>query len=144
MEDSLNDQRASQGAMSPAMLRMTRSRIALRQVLQAGGKANNNQTTQHFSKKKSEGTFDSIFDLLKGQPSAQLFLQAAQGILANNPWMILGKNAFEASNVLLIPIAKRSPMKLVAGAFVLGAVICLARPWRLVKKNALLSSLLQR
>ena len=141
MQDERPDQMANQHEMSPAILRMTRSRIALRQVLQHGN--DGNAKTQPFEQ-ASLNTFDGLFGLLKGQPSAQLLLQAAQGILANNTWMILGKNAFEASNVLLIPIAKRSPMKLVAGAFVVGAVLCLAQPWRLIKKNTLLSSLLQR
>ena len=141
MQDERPDQMANQREMSPAILRMTRSRIALRQVLQHG---NDSNAKTHSFEHASINTFDSLFGLLKGQPSAQLLLQAAQGILANNTWMILGKNAFEASNVLLIPIAKRSPMKLVAGAFVVGAVLCLAQPWRLIKKNTLLSSLLQR
>lgn len=141
MEDSQVDWFAHERTMSPAMLRMTRSRIALRQVLQHGS---DGETDKHVSEQLPDNTLDSLLGLLKGQPTAQLLLRAAQGIWAKNPWMILGKNAFEASNILLLPIAERSPVKLVAGAFIVGALLCIARPWRLVKTNALIAGLFGR
>ncbi len=140
-EDTQPDWFAHERKMSPAMLRMTRSRIALRQALQLGGDGG---ADKRVSEQLPDNTLDSLLGLLKGQPTAQLFMHAAQGIWAKNPWMILGKNAFEASNILLLPIAKRSPVKLVAGAFIVGALLCIARPWHLVKTNALLAGLFGR
>ncbi len=140
-EDTQPDWFAHERKMSPAMLRMTRSRIALRQALQHGGDGG---ADKRVSEQLPDNTLDSLLGLLKGQPTAQLLVHAAQGIWAKNPWMILGKNAFEASNILLLPIAKRSPVKLVAGAFIVGALLCIARPWHLVKTNALFAGLFGR
>lgn len=139
MQDTPNDSATPTHAMSPAMLRMTRSRIALRQVLQID---TNGEASVGASSRASGHILGDFFDMLKGQPTAQLLLNAAQGIWAKNPWMIFGKNAFEAGNILLLPIAQRSPLKLVAGAFVFGAALCVIRPWRLVKGSTLIASLL--
>lgn len=132
---------ASARVTSPAILRLTRSRSALRLVLQKGTDADASKVAPKLA---SENIFGSLLGMLKDQPTAQLLLTAAQGIWAKNPWMILGKNAFEASNILLTPVAQRSPVKLVAGAFVFGAVLCMLRPWKLLKRSALIASFFAR
>lgn len=137
----LTQPQASAKAMSPAALRMTRSRIALRQVLQQGAEIEEGSSAPQGA---GEHFFSALLGLLKNQSSAQLALQAIQTLWQKNPWMIIGKNALEASSIVLTPIAKRSPVKLVFGAFLVGAVVCAVRPWRLVKKSALIASLFAR
>lgn len=143
MDDSSADQlKAKNGAApSAAVQRMTRSRNALRQVLQTG------QTDGPIGKQAlgdfSGGLFASLKSL-KDNPSAQLLLSAANQMWAKNPWRLLVLSAMQAADVVLKPVAKRNPIALIAGAAAIGAVLALVRPWRLIKKSALLSALLGR
>ena len=120
---------------------MTRSRNALHQVLQTG------QTDEAIDKQKlndfSGGLFASLKSL-KDNASAQLLLSAANRMWAQNPWRLLMLSAMQAADVVLKPVAKRNPITLIAGAAAIGAVLALVRPWRLIKKSALLSALLSR
>lgn len=121
---------------SPAVLRMMRSRIALKQVLQS-------DDTSNAAPEKSGGILANLKSL-QGNPSAQLLLGAVNQMWAKHPWRVLIVSALQAGDVMLKPVAMRSPIALIAGAVAVGAVLSLVRPWRLLKKSALLSALLGR
>lgn len=121
---------------SPVVLRMMRSRIALKQALQSNDASN-------AAPQKSGGIFADLKSL-QGNPSAQLLLGAVNQMWAKHPWRVLIVSALQAGDVMLKPVAMRSPIALIAGAAAVGAVLSLVRPWRLLTKSALLSALLGR
>lgn len=82
--------------------------------------------------------------LLNTQHGAHFLAQAVKQLWAKNPWHILGQSAVEAASIMLTPVAQRSPVKLVVGAFVLGGLLFITRPWRLVAKNGFIAGLLGR
>ena len=139
MTDNPQAKAASNPAANAAVLRMTRSRIALRQVLQTGQPSD-------VPLKQAAGDFAggmlSGLKLLKDNPSAQLLFSAIHKMWVKNPWRVLAMSSLQAADVVLKPVAQRSPIKLVAGAVAIGAVLALMRPWRLITKSALLSALL--
>ncbi len=139
MMDSPLTQAASNPAANAAVLRMTRSRIALRQALQTGQP--NDVPPKHAAGDFASGMLSS-FKLLKGNPSAQLLFSAIHQMWVKNPWRVLVMSSLQAADVVLKPVAQRSPIKLMAGAVAIGAVLALMRPWRLITKSALLSALL--
>lgn len=120
-----------------AIMRMTRSRNALRSALREGRADGNSTSPQGIASVAG-------WDLLKGNASAHLLLQGLQKIWVNHPWRIVGQSAIQAAEVLIKPIAQYSPVKLVAGAFVVGGLLFLARPWRLITKNAVIAGILAR
>ncbi len=128
---------SSNALQMSAVMRITRSRIALRLALREG-QANSNSTSPP-SIASVEG-----WDLLKNNASAYLLLQGLQKIWANHPWRIVGQNAIQVADLLVKPIAEHSPVKLVTGAFVVGGLLFLARPWRLMTKSALIAGILAR
>lgn len=134
------DSPANQAGASPAALRMMRSRIALQQAL----RNDDAQENLPSAGVESAGGFLAGLRQLKGQPGAHLLLRSMKQMWEKNPWHVLGQSALEAAGIVLTPVAQRSPVALVAGAFALGAVVYFARPWRLVTKNSLLAGLLAR
>ena len=122
-------------------LRMTRSRMALREALQNDPAQN---SAQDNPAQESSTILAAGVRLLKSQRSAHLISLTLKQLWANNPWHILGNNAAQAAGIMLTPVAQRSPVKLVAGAFVMGGVLFLARPWRLLRIRGLIAGLLAR
>ncbi len=132
---------ADQTGVTPAVLRITRSRIALQQALR---KDDDQQETFPSTNNRSDGGLLAGLRQLKGQPGAHLLLRSVKQMWEKNPWHVLGQSAVEAAGIVLTPVAKRSPVALVAGAFAIGAAVYFARPWRFVTKNSLLAGLLVR
>ena len=131
----------NQPGSSSAALRLTRSRIALRKVLRDNNESQDNAARTDTN--SGDGISAGLRDL-KGRPGAQLLMRALQQMWAKNPWHILGSSAVEAAEIVLAPVAQRSPIKLVTGAFAIGSLLYLVKPWRMVKKSALLAGLLTR
>jgi hypothetical protein len=127
--------------VSAAALRMERSRAALRQVLQ---ESQDPSEPIGFTSVKSDSSLKAGMRLLKSDTSARLALQALQLMWKKHPWRIMSQNASQAADLVLTPIARKSPVALVASAAVVGGLLYLARPWRLVTKSALIAGLLAR
>jgi hypothetical protein len=121
--------------VSAAALRMERSRAALRQVLQ---ESQDPSEPIGFTSVKSDSSLKAGMRLLKSDTSARLALQALQLMWKKHPWRIMSQNASQAADLVLTPIAR------VASAAVVGGLLYLARPWRLVTKSALIAGLLAR
>ena len=136
---------ADDGGKNAAVLRMTRSRMALRQALQAErlDERSGDAATQPSGRGFASDIMASL-NSIKGNAGAQLLMSAVNQLWAKNPWRIVAINAMQAADVVLKPIALRSPVQLIAGALVFGAVLTLIKPWRLVSKSAVLSALLGR
>ena len=124
-----------------AVLRLKQSREVLRAVLHQKSSQPKNQspTAPHF-----DGTIAAAFNTVMNRPSAQLLFKVVLQLWTKNPWRILGQSVIEASAIVLKPIAQRSPVKLVAGAFLLGGILLLLRPWRFMSKRSVISSFLRR
>lgn len=127
--------------VNSAVLRLKRSRDALRLVLHQNSSPPKKKlsTASHF-----DGAMAAAFNTLMNRPSAQLLSKVVEQLWAKNPWRILGQSVLEASSIVLKPIAQQSPFKLVASAFVLGGILLLVRPWRLMSKRSVISSFLRR
>jgi hypothetical protein len=125
---------------SSAVLRLAQSRTELLQEMRDDSRVESsvNQPST------PEPSLLAGLRLLKTQPGAHLLVQTLQQLWAKNPWHVLGKSAVEASNIMLTPLAQRSPVKLVMGAFVVGGVVFLVRPWRLLSKTGVIAALLGR
>lgn len=127
---------------SSAVLRLARSRDALRQAMPSNPASDFDAASQGTPTASSAApTWLDGLRLLQSKPGGHLIIQTLQQIWAKNSWHLLGQSAYQAADIALKPIAQRSPIKLVAGAFVVGASLLWARPWRLMPKGALLSAL---
>lgn len=137
MQKSITDTQT----VNSAVLRLKQSRDALRIVLHQNNSQAKNQAAPaaHFN-----DTMAAAFNTVMNRPSAQLLSKVIQQLWAKNPWRILGQSVIEAGAIVLQPIAQRSPIKLVASAFLLGGILLLVRPWRLISKRSVISTFLSR
>jgi hypothetical protein len=103
--------------------RLTRSRAQLRQALTdmapaaaAGGAAS--RSTAHW------------LDELRALPGVSLVAEVVGAWWARHPLRVAGTLAAVAATAALRPIAQRHPWGVLGGAFAVGALLALARPWR--------------
>jgi hypothetical protein len=117
--------------------RLAQSRERLRQAL---------HTTQSQPAGRDSPTGEAStadwFNGLKALPGASLLLDIILGWWDKQPLRVGLMLASEAAQVVLEPLARRHPYRLVAGAFTLGAVLTMTRPWRWISTPALLAGLL--
>jgi hypothetical protein len=125
-------------ATPSACEQLAQSRERLRQALHEA------QSPPEDRRSPSSGeasTTDLLRDL-RALPGANLLLDIVLGWWDKQPLRVGLLLAAEAAQVVLEPLARRHPYKLVAGAFAIGAVLTLTRPWRWVSTPALLAGLL--
>ena len=102
----------------------------------------------HTSTKSSSGDTSGhksgnlgLLDVLKlALPSAALVLDAASQWLQGHPLKANGNFAKEVADELLLPLAKRHPLTLVASAVAVGALLVWVRPWRWALRPRLLNT----
>jgi hypothetical protein len=82
-----------------------------------------------------------LFDRIKHFPLIGVVLEALDGWWSNHPLRPVAQVAVEASNAVVQPLAKRSPLALVVGAAVVGAALVWSRPWRWLFGSALFAGL---
>lgn len=125
----------------PATVRLAQSRDALRKAMQE-------DAPESVGVNRPLAAPDSIWlvalQLLKAKPGAFLLAQTVQQLWAKNAWRILAQSTAEAAGIVLTPVAQRSPLKLVAGAFVVGGLLYFIRPWRMVTKSSVVAAVLGR
>ena len=80
-------------------------------------------------------------DALRAVPGAAILLDALRGWWQQHPLRLYSVIAAEAGAAVAKPVAQRHPVALVGGAFVVGALLALSRPWRWIIKPALFAGL---
>jgi hypothetical protein len=66
------------------------------------------------------------------EPSAEADLTAdvVRGWWVRHPWRVGSEAALGVADALLRPVAQRHPLRLVAGAVLVGGLLAWSRPWR--------------
>lgn len=82
-----------------------------------------------------------LFAKVRAQPAAEVVVDAVEAWWAGHPLHTAGAVAVDASRAYVQPIARRSPIALVAGSALFGAVFFLTRPWRWALRPILLAGL---
>lgn len=129
-------------AAIPAVLetpsaRLSRSREQLRLALH-GTAAAVGANSRHV---RSAGT--PWLDKLQDIPGARIVVDAVSTWWANHPLRVTTIVAATAATAVIKPVAQRHPLGLVSGAFVLGGLFTLSRPWRWALRPALFAGLAQ-
>ena len=93
-----------------------------------------------------EGTGEPSFidDLIaraKQLPGVAVVVEAVESWWSQHPLRTAATVASEASRRLATPIAARNPLLLVGGAFVLGALLIVTRPWRWILRPVVFAGL---
>jgi len=83
-------------------------------------------------------------DSLKSIPGAPIVIDAVRGWWRHNPLRVAGMAGADAAQAVIEPMARRNPLTLILGAFLLGGLLAWSRPWRWIVKPALFSGLLPR
>lgn len=81
-------------------------------------------------------------DSLKSIPGAGTVIDAVRGWWRHNPLRVAGMAGADAAKAIFDPMARRSPLTLVLGAFLLGGLLAWSRPWRWIARPALFAGLL--
>jgi hypothetical protein len=81
-------------------------------------------------------------DGLRADPTTRIVLDALAVWWARQPWQQSATLLGSAVRQLLTPLAQRNPLRLVLGAFAVGAVVMLTKPWRWISLPALAAGLL--
>jgi hypothetical protein len=81
-------------------------------------------------------------DSLKSIPGAPIVIEFVRNWWRRNPLRIAGMAGADAAQTIVQPMAKRNPLTLVLGAFLLGGLLAWGRPWRWIVKPALFAGLL--
>ena len=79
---------------------------------------------------------------LLGVPGIALLIDVVETWWARHPMRTAAIVAGEASTALVRPMAQRNPLRLVLVAFVVGAILSKARPWRWMLRRTLFAGLL--
>ncbi len=79
---------------------------------------------------------------LLGVPGVALLIDVVETWWARHPMRTAAIVAGEASTALVRPMAQRNPFRLVLVAFVVGAILSKARPWRWMLRRTLFAGLL--
>lgn len=82
------------------------------------------------------------WDALRSLPGAGIAIEAAQQWWARHPMRTTTLVALNGAQAVIYPLARRHPLALVLGAFVLGAVLVRKRSWGGLIKPALFAGLL--
>ena len=104
--------------------RLSRSREQLRLALQGTAAAVGANTRQA----GSSGT--TWLDDMQAIPGASVVVEAVGTWWAKHPLRVTAIVAATTAAAVVKPIAQRHPLGLVSGAFVLGGLFALSRPWR--------------
>jgi hypothetical protein len=118
---------------SPAE-RLARSREQLRHAL-AGAPATTDTRGE-------PGPRPAWWHELRALPAAGIVVDAVQQWWARHPLRATTLVAVDAAQAVVQPLARSHPLTLVAGAFVVGALLAWRRPWGWILKPALFAGLL--
>ncbi len=105
--------------------RLARSREQLRQALSGSSTAATDGEDRH-----AGSTTTTWLDTLQAIPGASVVVEAVGNWWAKHPLRVTVTVAATAATAVVKPIAQRHPLGLVSGAFVLGGLFALSRPWR--------------
>jgi hypothetical protein len=81
-------------------------------------------------------------DGLKSFSGTGSLVDAVRGWWRHNPLRLAGMAGTDAAQAVINPMARRHPLTLVLGAFLLGGLLAWGRPWRWIVKPALFAGLL--
>jgi hypothetical protein len=79
---------------------------------------------------------------LSSIPALALGLEAAKFWWSRHPLHLVGTQLATVANAAIQPVAQRSPVTLVAGAFLVGGLLAWAKPWRLVLRPLLFAGVM--
>ena len=105
--------------------RLARSREQLRQALSGSSTA-----ATDGKDRQAGSTATTWLDTLQAIPGASVVVEAVGNWWAKHPLRVTVIVAATAATAVVKPIAQRHPLGLVSGAFVLGGLFALSRPWR--------------
>ena len=117
--------------------RLAQSRERLRQALQKDAIPSTQANQQH----REPLAFDWLAPL-EAVPEAKLLLTIFRAWWVKQPLPLALTLAAQTAHVVLQPIAKRHPFRLVASAAVRGGALVMLRPWRWMFTPALMAGLL--
>ncbi len=130
---------ASVSGVSSAAQRLERSRALLQIAL--APKSTSNKSTAVPPHQTSDGSSASRAGLTS-IPAVALGLEAVKFWWSRHPLHLVGTHLAKTANTVMEPIAQRSPLTLVAGAFLVGGLLTWIRPWRLVLKPILFAGVM--
>jgi len=81
-------------------------------------------------------------DSLRSIPGAGTAIDAVRGWWRHNPLRVAGMAGADVAQTIVQPMARRNPLTLVLGAFLLGGLLVWGRPWRWIVRPALFAGLL--
>jgi len=93
---------------------------------------------------REPGWLGTLGDALSDLPAAAIAVRWLRRWWKGHPWRTTFEFARDAAQELAVPVARKHPWWLVAGAFVGGVLLARAKPWRLLSGGALLAGLLPR
>ena len=120
-----------------AVERLARSRQRLREAMLPPPQAHHRAGGQGMASFAGH-----LMERVKELPGAAVLIDAIESWWAQHPLRTAATVVAEASRKLAEPIAQRSPMMLVLGAFLFGAVVILTRPWRWILRPVLFAGLI--
>ena len=90
---------------------------------------------------RAEGESPSALDKLRAMPVIGVLMDAVSAWWANHPLKPAASVAEGVVRDAAAPLARRHPLMVVTGAFIVGAAITWLRPWRLLGKTAVFAGL---
>ena len=93
---------------------------------------------------RNSGWPGRLWSGLKSSPRAHSLAQGIEDWVNRSPLPVAASLAANALDATLRPMAQRNPWRLVMGAFVLGGVFAVTRPWRHVISPAIVAAMLPR
>jgi hypothetical protein len=85
---------------------------------------------------------DDLIERARQLPGVAVVLDAVESWWSRHPLHTAATVAAEASRRLAEPIAERNPLMLMAGAFAIGALLIVARPWRWILRPVVFAGLI--
>jgi len=135
-EDTLKD---TEGKPPSALERLAESRERLRLYMVHGDARH--EARRRNAAAQAQGESPSPLDKLRAMPVIGVLMDALSAWWANHPLQPAASVAEGVVREAAAPLARRHPLMVVTGAFVVGAAITWLRPWRLLGKTAVFAGL---
>jgi hypothetical protein len=117
--------------------RLTQSRELLQQALQTLADPQSGVADQ-----RVDGAATDWLSILKSIPGVGVVTDAVRSWWRQHPLYAAGVVLADTAKAVVLPLAQRHPLALVAGGFLVGGLLGWTRPWRWIVTPALLAGLL--
>jgi hypothetical protein len=122
--------------------RLAESRERLRLYMVGGD--GRHEARRRMAAANADGSRGSALDRLRSLPGVGVVIDTLMGWWSRHPLHPAASLATDMARDKLVPMARRHPLAVVAGAFAVGVTIVWLRPWRFVAKSATVSGLVSQ